>query len=86
MAYGLGSMPHTFELKRQLYLELPHTCHFDRPTGVEKPLYFADVCITKEAKWNSPAYTGSSLVGSKWQWASAVLALKGRGFSPAVKA
>jgi hypothetical protein len=31
-------MPLTFQLNRQLYLELPHTCHFDRPTGAEKPL------------------------------------------------
>ena len=58
-------MPHTFELKRQLYLELPHTCHFDRPTGAEKPLHFADVYITKEAKWGSPAYIGSLPVESK---------------------
>ena len=27
----------------------PKTCHFDRPAGVEKPLYFTAACITEEA-------------------------------------
>ena len=44
----------------------PNTCHFDRPTGAEKPLHFVDACITKEAKWGSSAYTGSLPVESKW--------------------
>jgi len=56
---GFSSMPLTFELKRQLYLELPHTCHFDRPAGAEKPQHFANAYITQEAKWGSLARTGS---------------------------
>ena len=35
----------------QLFLPIhPKGCHFDRPTGVEKPLYFVNACTPEEAK------------------------------------
>jgi len=41
------------EVGDELFFEPPPLCHFDRPTGAEKPLHFADACTTEEVKVTS---------------------------------
>jgi hypothetical protein len=72
---GRQPMPLTFQLEQPSYLKPQKICHFDRPTEVEKPQHFADVCITKKSNGtNRP--TASFTLESKWHYAAAPFSVR----------